>query len=62
MLNRFHVDGSAYGPVWEAPPAEWDRVLAVNLGGVVNGLRAFVPRLLAAGAPGQPPTMPESTD
>jgi NAD(P)-dependent dehydrogenase (short-subunit alcohol dehydrogenase family) len=39
------------GPVWEAPPEEWERVLAVNLGGVVNGLRAFVPRLLSAGAP-----------
>jgi NAD(P)-dependent dehydrogenase (short-subunit alcohol dehydrogenase family) len=27
-------------------------VLAVNVGGVVNGLRAFVPQLLAAGQPG----------
>jgi len=39
------------GPVWEAPAAEWDRVLGVNLGGVVNGLRAFVPRLLDRGEP-----------
>lgn len=39
------------GPVWEAPHEEWERVLATNLGGVVNGLRAFVPRLLSAGAP-----------
>jgi NAD(P)-dependent dehydrogenase (short-subunit alcohol dehydrogenase family) len=39
------------GPVWEAPPDEWDRVLGVNLGGVVNGLRAFVPRLLELGKP-----------
>ena len=37
------------GPVWEAPPAEWRRVVDVNLGGVVNGLRAFVPRMLATG-------------
>jgi NAD(P)-dependent dehydrogenase (short-subunit alcohol dehydrogenase family) len=35
--------------VWEAPVDEWERVLAVNLGGVANGLRAFVPRMLAAG-------------
>ena len=39
------------GPVWEAPPDEWQRVMGVNLGGVVNGLRSFVPRLLAAERP-----------
>jgi NAD(P)-dependent dehydrogenase (short-subunit alcohol dehydrogenase family) len=32
------------------PPAEWNRVFAVNVDGVVNGLRAFVPRLLQANA------------
>jgi NAD(P)-dependent dehydrogenase (short-subunit alcohol dehydrogenase family) len=41
----------APGAVWETPADDWDRVLAVNLGGVVNGLRAFVPRMLAAGRP-----------
>src|SRR5438034_1594322 len=30
------------GPVWEATPDEWVRVFAINVGGVVNGLRAFV--------------------
>jgi len=39
------------GAVWEAPDREWQRVIGVNLGGVVNGLRAFVPRLLADGSP-----------
>jgi NAD(P)-dependent dehydrogenase (short-subunit alcohol dehydrogenase family) len=34
-------------PVWETPPEEWARVVATNLGGVVNGLRAFVPGMLA---------------
>ena len=38
------------GPVWSTPDDDWDRVLAVNLGGVRNGLAAFVPRLLASGA------------
>lgn len=37
---------SAAGPVWEAPLAEWDWVLGVNLMGVVHGLRAFVPIML----------------
>jgi len=36
-------------PVWQTTPQEWRRVMDVNLGGVVNGLRAFVPRLVAAG-------------
>lgn len=36
-------------PVWRTPDDDWDRVLAVNLGGVRNGLAAFVPRLLATG-------------
>lgn len=37
------------GPVWETSVTEWRRVLDVNLGGVVNGLRTFVPRMLATG-------------
>ena len=39
------------GAVWEAPHDEWQRVMGVNLGGVVNGLRAFVPRLLSDTTP-----------
>lgn len=31
---------------------DWDWVLGVNLGGVVNGIATFVPRLIAAGAGG----------
>ena len=45
------VAGRAMGPPWEVSPAEWDAVFAVNVGGLVNGLRAFVPRLLASGRP-----------
>lgn len=45
------VTSTSPGPVWEAPPEEWQRVLGVNLGGVVNGLRCFIPRLLRAGEP-----------
>lgn len=40
------------GAPWEVPPAEWDAVFAVNLGGVLNGLRAFVPPMLASGRAG----------
>jgi NAD(P)-dependent dehydrogenase (short-subunit alcohol dehydrogenase family) len=41
----------ATGFTWEIEPARWDASLAVNIGGVLNGLRAFVPRMLAAGTP-----------
>lgn len=49
-LNAGVVSTQA-GPVWEASPEEWRRVLDVNVGGVVNGLRSFVPPLLAIGDP-----------
>ena len=33
---------------WEISAKAWQTSLDVNIGGIVNGLRAFVPRLLAA--------------
>ena len=41
----------ATGLSWEIAPARWEAALAVNVGGVLNGIRAFVPRMLAKGAP-----------
>ena len=38
--------GGPHGPLWECPDGEWDWVLGVNLGGVINGVRAFMPLLL----------------
>jgi NAD(P)-dependent dehydrogenase (short-subunit alcohol dehydrogenase family) len=37
-------------PLWRTDPQDWQRVLAVNLLGVVHGIRAFVPYLVTAGA------------
>jgi NAD(P)-dependent dehydrogenase (short-subunit alcohol dehydrogenase family) len=37
--------------VWETDPDEWWRVLGTNLGGVVNGLASFVPRMLERATP-----------
>ncbi len=37
------------GLSWEAPQEDWDWVFGVNVQGVVNGLRTFVPRLLEQG-------------
>jgi len=39
--------GGPHGPLWECPPGEWDWVLGVNLEGVMNGVRTFMPVLLA---------------
>lgn len=45
------IVGQTFGAPWEVPPREWEGLLKVNLLGVVNGLRAFVPRLLIADQP-----------
>ena len=34
-------------PMWEMPAADWEWVLGVNLGGVIHGIRSFVPHLVA---------------
>jgi NAD(P)-dependent dehydrogenase (short-subunit alcohol dehydrogenase family) len=43
--------GSA-GTAWETPLAEWERIVGVNLWGVIHGLRVFVPLMLDQGAAG----------
>jgi NAD(P)-dependent dehydrogenase (short-subunit alcohol dehydrogenase family) len=40
------------GNSWELSAEEWHRVLDVNLWGVIHGIRAFVPRILATGEEG----------
>ena len=37
------------GFVWEHAPPDWDWIFGVNVWGVVNGLRAFVPRFIEQG-------------
>ncbi|GAB4589447.1 SDR family oxidoreductase [Nocardia sp. IFM 10818] len=37
------------GPIWLVEPEDWQRLWSVNVQGVVNGMRAFVPHLIAAG-------------
>ena len=37
------------GAVWETTLAEWDATFAVNVWGVVNGVRTFVPHLIEQG-------------
>ncbi|MBM3347008.1 MAG: SDR family NAD(P)-dependent oxidoreductase [Betaproteobacteria bacterium] len=41
-----------YSPVWEAPLEDWQWAFDVNLYGIVHGIRAFMPLMLASGAEG----------
>jgi NAD(P)-dependent dehydrogenase (short-subunit alcohol dehydrogenase family) len=53
-LKEVHVvcnnaGDSPLGPLWENTTADWQWALGVNLWGVIHGVRAFAPRLLAQG-------------
>lgn len=54
MLHVCHNNAGIVivGNSWELPLAEWHRVIDVDLWGVIHGIRAFVPRILASGEPG----------
>jgi NAD(P)-dependent dehydrogenase (short-subunit alcohol dehydrogenase family) len=47
IVNNAGVQRSA--PTWKLSAKEWKWLLDVNLVGVVNGIRAFVPRMLEQG-------------
>jgi NAD(P)-dependent dehydrogenase (short-subunit alcohol dehydrogenase family) len=40
------------GLLWERTEADWEWVLGVNLWGIIHGIKAFVPRMIAGGEPG----------
>ena len=40
------------GAAWEHTLADWEWLLGVNLWGVIHGVRAFVPRMIAGGEDG----------
>ena len=50
MVNNAGIAPGGGGPLWQADPQDWQRVLAVNLLNVVHGIQAFVPHLVTAGA------------
>jgi len=47
LVNNAGVE--TLGLSWEIPAATWDKTLAVNINGVIHGVRAFAPRMIAAG-------------
>ena len=49
--NAGIVPGGRHRKVWEYSLNDWEWSLGVNLYGVINGIRSFVPRMIAAGLP-----------
>lgn len=53
LCNNAGVSGGGMGvPVWEATAGDWEWTLGVNLMGVIHGIQAFVPAMVASGRPG----------
>lgn len=48
LINNAGVGGQL-NPMWDSAPQDWQWVFGVNVFGVVNGIRAFVPAMLARG-------------
>jgi NAD(P)-dependent dehydrogenase (short-subunit alcohol dehydrogenase family) len=51
LCNNAGVSGAGGGATWEAPQADWDWVIGVNLMGVIYGNRHFVPVMIDQGVP-----------
>jgi len=51
LFNNAGVGGGGF--VWEASERDWQWVMGVNVMGVVHGIQAFVPRMLAANRNGE---------
>jgi len=49
LMNNAGIE--ILGLTWELPAEVWERAVRINVLGVIHGVRAFVPRMLAAGQP-----------
>lgn len=49
LVNNAGVE--QFGYLWDTPVANWNRLLDINVSGVFHGVRAFVPKMIAAGSP-----------
>jgi NAD(P)-dependent dehydrogenase (short-subunit alcohol dehydrogenase family) len=52
VCNNAGIGAGAEGKLWEHEEADWKWALAVNLWGVIHGINAFVPAMLAGGDEG----------
>lgn len=49
LVNNAGVE--QFGYLWDTPVANWDRLVDINVNGVFYGIRAFLPRMIAADSP-----------
>lgn len=49
LVNNAGVE--QFGYLWDTPAANWDRLVDININGVFYGIRAFLPRMIAADSP-----------
>lgn len=47
LINNAGIETVGY--TWEIPAERWDATLDINIHGVVHGVRAFMPRMIASG-------------
>jgi len=47
LVNNAGIE--VHGLMWEIPVDLWNSVISVNLNGVANGMRSFIPRMLESG-------------
>jgi NAD(P)-dependent dehydrogenase (short-subunit alcohol dehydrogenase family) len=52
VCNNAGVVTTGMKPIWEVADADWQWVMGVNFWGVLYGIQAFVPRMLAHGGEG----------
>ena len=49
LVNNAGVE--QFGYLWDTPIANWHRVVDINITGVFNGIRAFMPKMMASDQP-----------
>lgn len=49
LVNNAGIE--QFGYLWDTPVANWQRVMDINVSGVFHGVRAFLPKMIAAAAP-----------
>ncbi|KUI37927.1 oxidoreductase [Mycobacterium sp. IS-1590] len=49
LVNNAGIE--QFGYLWDTPVDNWDRLVDINVNGVFYGIRAFLPRMIAADTP-----------
>jgi NAD(P)-dependent dehydrogenase (short-subunit alcohol dehydrogenase family) len=49
LVNNAGVE--QFGYLWDTPVDNWNRVVDINISGVFHGIRAFLPKMIAAATP-----------